>query len=280
MTIFTRILIGLCLIVIQDSCTSAAGLDLTSRLSNDPLFQQVIVRLNKLEHENKVQQRQIEKLEASNAIQQKTIESLQQNVEELKQEMEQLKTSTTREENNNSGLPADAITERNENIKVQDKAPDASNRIRRQQVGTGNVAFTVILTNRLMNLGLNQNVIFDVIETNIGNAFNPQLGVFVAPLSGTYVFHVTIFAPIDEEVWCKIIVTGSSKGDAYAHGGTNNSDTGSQTIIVHLNQGDNVAIRNGQAAHNVYGNDATWTTTFSGFLLHSDAEKIGSNVVG
>ncbi|KAL4228791.1 Caprin member 2 [Mactra antiquata] len=285
MTKYTKILIGLSLILIQDSCISAAGLDFTSQLSNDPVFQQVINRLNMLEDENKVQQQQIEKLEASNIFRQKIIQSLEQNVEELKQEIEEMKTTTTQvepEEDDSITSSVDSSIVINGDFNVHDNGNeinDASNRISRQQVEIGNVAFTVILTKRLTNLGLNQNVIFNEVETNIGNAYNSHHGVFLAPLAGTYVFHVTIFATSNEETWCKIVVNGNNKVDVYAYSNVGHSDTGSQSLVVHLNQGDDVAIQNGRAGDNVYGDYNTWTT-FSGFLLRSDAEVTGSNVIG
>ncbi|KAL4235051.1 hypothetical protein ACF0H5_006689 [Mactra antiquata] len=235
-----------------------------------------------LENENKVQQNKIEKLRASNAFQEKMIQSLQNNVGKLNREMEEMKATTPGEDNNNISSSVDSSAVINDDIKAKDESNEisgASNRIRRQQVEIGNVAFTVILTKQLTNLGLNQNVIFNVVETNIGNAFNPHHGVFVAPLSGTYVFHVAVFAFYNSESWCKIVVNGINKVDAYAHGETGRHDMASQTLIVHLNQGDDVAIQSGRAGDNFYGDGNKWTS-FSGFMLRSDAEVVGSNVIG
>jgi hypothetical protein len=41
-------------------------------------------------------------------------------------------------------------------------------------------------------LGEGQGIVFDYLTTNIGNAYNVHNGVFVAPVTGVYVFRVTL----------------------------------------------------------------------------------------
>lgn len=38
-----------------------------------------------------------------------------------------------------------------------------------------------------------QTVIFDHVETNIGQAYNQHSGVFTVPISGVYIFSYTVF---------------------------------------------------------------------------------------
>ena len=53
------------------------------------------------------------------------------------------------------------------------------------------VAFFAYLTNDLINLTAETMLTFSGIRTNVGNAYDPAHGVFVAPVSGTYNFAFT-----------------------------------------------------------------------------------------
>ncbi|XP_045206828.2 heavy metal-binding protein HIP-like [Mercenaria mercenaria] len=48
----------------------------------------------------------------------------------------------------------------------------------------------------IRKLGQGQIIAFDQTVTNIGNAYNTHHGAFVAPVDGTYVFHVTLMGTL------------------------------------------------------------------------------------
>ncbi|XP_045206771.2 complement C1q tumor necrosis factor-related protein 3-like [Mercenaria mercenaria] len=142
------------------------------------------------------------------------------------------------------------------------------NRIKRS-MNKATVAFTAGLTHIFDHAGVRQNIVFDHVETNLGNGYNPHHGVFTAPVSGLYVFYSSILADMDREVWCRIVVNGNNKASVNARGTNGRYDQGSQAIDVQLQQGDDVSVQNAAADDSIYG-DAKIYSTFSGFLLQQD----------
>ncbi|XP_045206773.2 complement C1q-like protein 2 [Mercenaria mercenaria] len=149
------------------------------------------------------------------------------------------------------------------------------NRIRRS-MNEAKIAFTAGLTHTFSHAGAHQNIVFDHVETNTGNGYNPHNGVFTAPVSGLYLFYTSVLADNNREVWCQVVVNGKNKGSAYARGTDGRHDQGSQAIIVQLQQGDDVAVQNVAADDAIYGSDGIYST-FSGFLLQQDYSQ---NIVG
>lgn len=128
------------------------------------------------------------------------------------------------------------------------------------------VAFTAGLSKTAQHVGAHQNVVFDHVETNIGNGYNPHHGVFTAPVSGLYVFFTSVLADHNREVWCNLVVNNVVKTSVYARGTDGRHDQGSQMIVTQLQQGDDVAIQNYEVDDAIYGSTFFYST-FSGFLL-------------
>ena len=148
------------------------------------------------------------------------------------------------------------------------------NRIRRAE-NEVIVAFTVGLTSTVQHAGPHQNIVFDHVETNVGNGYNPHHGVFTAPVSGLYLFYSSILSEHDGEVRAQIVVNGVFKASIY--GSNDRFDQGSQAIVVSLQQGDDVAVQNRDNDHAIYG-DAYIYSTFSGVLLQQSFSQSGSIV--
>jgi len=136
------------------------------------------------------------------------------------------------------------------------------------------VAFTARVTQHdIPHLGSGQVIVFDVIETNVGNAYSKVTGAFTAPFSGIYVLHVTVGGwkalASDPRNYLDVFVNSQAQASLIL----SQSEQSSQMIIQVLNAGDVVTIRN-----NVRVDDSIlgglWST-FSGFLLYeSDASEL------
>ncbi|KAL4217942.1 biological adhesion [Mactra antiquata] len=137
------------------------------------------------------------------------------------------------------------------------------------------VAFYATLTNHLTHIGVNQNIVFDKVYTNVGNAYNVYSGDFRAPVSGLYVFSTTLLAYASHTTQYHIVKNGSQVGNLYLHGSGSPHMTDSLTIVLYLNVGDDVAIKNLYADESLNGYEYC---TFSGFLLQRDT--ILTNIVG
>lgn len=55
-----------------------------------------------------------------------------------------------------------------------------------------NVAFFATLSSHQTHVGVHQAILFDHVITNIGNTYHNHLGLFIAPVLGTYVFFVSL----------------------------------------------------------------------------------------
>lgn len=128
------------------------------------------------------------------------------------------------------------------------------------------VTFFATLTDNILNMGAHQNIVFDNVVTNEGDAYNPHHGIFVAPVTGTYVFTPTILAYNNAEVWCDLAVNNVAVARVYARGTDNRHDQGSITAVVSLTAGDDVAVQSTRNADSIYGEPVSYTA-FSGFLL-------------
>lgn len=118
------------------------------------------------------------------------------------------------------------------------------------------------------HLGLNQNIVYDKAVNNIGNAYSPGHGVFTAPVAGTYVFHVTLACEsvhsVDKHFHAKIDVNGTEAASFIVTPG----DQSSQMLVVNLDAGHEVSVKNAVLDDSVFG--GKWST-FAGFLLYENA---------
>ena len=135
-------------------------------------------------------------------------------------------------------------------------------RIRRAE-NEVDVAFFATLTNHQTHVGVHQTILFDHVVTNIGNAYNNHLGSFIAPVSGTYVFSISILTWAKDSAYY-ISKNGNAVSYIYCDAIQSGYDSSSQTVILSLNQHDDITIRNRDADDQTHGSHFS---TFAGFLL-------------
>ncbi|XP_068444319.1 complement C1q tumor necrosis factor-related protein 3-like [Clinocottus analis] len=110
-------------------------------------------------------------------------------------------------------------------------------------------------------------LIFTRVITNIGAAYNPSTGIFVAPIAGIYYFTFSYHvAGGRHPVWITLfknseIVVTSKEYKTNHHW----ADNGGNAVFVQLQRGDHVFLRL-HANTYVWGDD--YLTTFSGFLVN------------
>ncbi|XP_053379928.1 multimerin-2-like [Mercenaria mercenaria] len=242
------------------------------QLVASPFIRQLIERLSVLESRDRNQQQQIDRLEAEVDTQRKEILQLRTSVENKDSQILEL-VSGSKKEDQGAEIPSD---HKEKSTLIKRDSADAL-RIRRAE-NEVTVAFFSGLSSSIQHAGENQNVVFDNVETNIGNGYNPHHGVFTAPVAGIYVFSTSILTNSGRKI-CVIVVNGVRKASVYTHG-DGHFDHGTQTLIVHLKKGDDVAI---QIVEHIYDStihgEVPPYTTFSGFLLQQDFSNPDS-VVG
>ncbi|XP_066536853.1 cerebellin-1-like isoform X2 [Hoplias malabaricus] len=110
-------------------------------------------------------------------------------------------------------------------------------------------------------------VIYKHVFTNIGQAYDPNLGVFTAPLKGVYDFRVSSKAQGNSEC---LILMGLFKNDAHVTSIFANQNTGvysaSNGVTLSLEKGDRISVRLYPSAW-IFDNGAHHHSSFSGHLL-------------
>ncbi|XP_076853147.1 C1q-related factor isoform X2 [Brachyhypopomus gauderio] len=111
---------------------------------------------------------------------------------------------------------------------------------------------------------------FDDVVTNLGNNYDGTLGKFVCSVPGTYffIYHVLMRGGDGTSMWADLCKNGQVRASAIAQDADQNYDYASNSVILHLDAGDEVYIKlDGGKAHG--GNNNKYST-FSGFILYAD----------
>ncbi|XP_053381861.1 uncharacterized protein LOC123541408 [Mercenaria mercenaria] len=134
--------------------------------------------------------------------------------------------------------------------------------------GSENVAFYAYLSGKRC-YGNHETIIYDVEETNVGNGYSSRDGIFDAPVTGVYVFTLTLVPDFYKYVQAEIIVNGAVKGNIFADSEEiHDMHPASTTIVVHLNAGDHVYVRRGTNCDcDVISDTAHARSNFAGWLL-------------
>ncbi|XP_062577002.1 cerebellin-2-like [Saccostrea cucullata] len=104
------------------------------------------------------------------------------------------------------------------------------------------IGFTAVTTDHQMHLMIDSTVHFLKVITNAGNGFDPNTGIFRAPVSGLYLFSASILSLAGHEVRCEIAKNGDVV--AYIFSGDNATySTGTQSVLLDLVQHDEIWIK-------------------------------------
>ncbi|XP_066267217.1 neurotrypsin-like [Branchiostoma lanceolatum] len=108
--------------------------------------------------------------------------------------------------------------------------------------------------------------IFNIIDANVGGHYDQTTGKFRAPLDGYYMFFFTGHKYSSYDVYIDLIINGSVYKDQWVYdtGSSDSYDTASNSIILHLNMGDEVNLR---VHSGYYLSGGGHQSSFSGFLL-------------
>ncbi|KAI9539636.1 C1q- factor [Dissostichus eleginoides] len=111
---------------------------------------------------------------------------------------------------------------------------------------------------------------FDDVVTNLGNNYDGISGKFICSIPGTYffIYHVLMRGGDGTSMWADLCKNGQVRASAIAQDADQNYDYASNSVILHLDAGDEVYIKlDGGKAHG--GNNNKYST-FNGFILYAD----------
>jgi hypothetical protein len=126
------------------------------------------------------------------------------------------------------------------------------------------VAFSARI-DRSLDLSVGSTVVYNVVYTNDGNSYDPTTGLFVCKRKGLYRFDVHVMGQKGRN---PLIALNHNNNDiVYAYSAGSYSDSGSNTVLLHLSVGDvvKVVVRL-RTAHLNYATNQNYNT-FSGQLL-------------
>lgn len=109
---------------------------------------------------------------------------------------------------------------------------------------------------------------FKTTDQNIGEAYDPDTGIFTAPCDGTYLFSVQICTADDKWGRIKIVVDGNQVQSVTNYNDANSYTTTSGTTVQRLKEGGQVwVIQDYQTGYYSDGTRYGWNQ-FSGVLIH------------
>ena len=133
------------------------------------------------------------------------------------------------------------------------------------------VAFFATLSKDLQHAGQNQPVVFDRVVTNVGNAYNSHVGSFTAPVSGFYVFSVSLLNYPGHTTGYQFHKNNDLISSIFLHApDASHYESTSQTVVIQLTKGDDVTLRNMSVDENLRGSNYS---TFAGFLVWEDLSQ-------
>uniref|UniRef100_UPI00358F77FD complement C1q-like protein 3 n=1 Tax=Myxine glutinosa TaxID=7769 RepID=UPI00358F77FD len=111
---------------------------------------------------------------------------------------------------------------------------------------------------------------FDDVVTNLGNHYNPNSGKFSSPISGIYFFtyHVLMRGGDGTSMWADLWKNGQVRASAIAQDADQNYDYASNSVVLHLDAGDEVYVK--LDGGKVHGGRTNKYSTFSGFMVYAD----------
>lgn len=130
------------------------------------------------------------------------------------------------------------------------------------------VAFYAYVSTNIPASVAHRIIAFDKVVTNVGNAYHPHSGTFIAPRSGLYVFTWTIRLYMDYYHTTELLVNNNVVNWIYFSPASNIDGSVSSTAVVQVNQGDDVLIRTGSSHHSgeIVG-DVNGVSSFAGWIL-------------
>ncbi|XP_045202224.2 heavy metal-binding protein HIP-like [Mercenaria mercenaria] len=128
-------------------------------------------------------------------------------------------------------------------------------------------AFLAEITNSIS--GSSFRVYFQNVKLNLGNAYIPHHGLFIAPVNGTYLFSVSACSKAGRYITLSIVAKNIAAGHLLA-GCSSITDCNSKDFLLWLQAGDDVYIRHSGEGDYLFANSKYGYPTFSGVLVHAD----------
>lgn len=136
---------------------------------------------------------------------------------------------------------------------------------------TGIVAFYAYMSSVIMNPSTRLVLVFDVVRTNIGNAYHASTGVFIVPESGVYVFTWTFRSGNGDGHSVQLMINTVEYGSVYHRTLTAVEAEETGIVVAQVTTGDDVYVRIKSIHHigviHYIQSDSDGRTSFAGWKL-------------
>lgn len=130
------------------------------------------------------------------------------------------------------------------------------------------VAFYAYLSSSVPASDAHRIIPFDTVITNVGNAYHPHMGTLIAPKSGLYVFTWTIRLSGHRYHTTELVVNNKIVNALHFSPNGQIDGSVSSSVVVHVDQGDDVLIRTSANYHNgEVLSDPNGRSSFAGWIL-------------
>ncbi|KAM9729399.1 complement C1q-like protein 4 [Menidia menidia] len=138
----------------------------------------------------------------------------------------------------------------------------------KKQLEVPQVAFSASLNEQGRHYGIfntYNTLVFESVQTNIGNAYNSKTGIFVAPVKGAFHFEWYIFGLGGGQSFGAVLVKNGERIFIAYQAAIHHQGTTSNGVTLLLESGDQVYLQ--QWPHTQIYDNGNRHTTFSGHLL-------------
>lgn len=131
------------------------------------------------------------------------------------------------------------------------------------------VAFHAVNSYTEKHLGDHQILVFDTVLTNVGSAYHPNHGTFIAPTHGLYLFSISASSAGEAAhpaIATEIVKDGTLLAKTYAKSDTGYIDQGSVTLVVELQPNEEIWVRLNHPLDTTLASGSF--SSFSGILVY------------
>lgn len=130
------------------------------------------------------------------------------------------------------------------------------------------VAFYAYLSSDIPASIAHHIIAFNTVITNVGNAYHPHSGTFIAPRSWVYVFTWTIRLYGHSYIKTELLVNNNVVNGIYFNPNNYVQGSVSGTSVVHVDQGDDILVRTGSTLNSGdIVSDSIGKSSFAGWIL-------------
>ncbi|KAL4233912.1 hypothetical protein ACF0H5_008584 [Mactra antiquata] len=130
-----------------------------------------------------------------------------------------------------------------EQIKDLTSQINGKGQARKRQVETP-VAFSATINQaKVSHIGVHQNIVFSDVITNVGANYHNFHGIFTVPRPGLYLISTTLLSSDGVHFSAALVINGTEIVRLYEKGENSYHGSASQTIVVQLKTGDDVAVQ-------------------------------------